>query len=58
MTALRTKVYLGGFILAPVLAIFALLTFFSFNMWVFLTFTLLFACGVVLGPAFLGGEES
>lgn len=57
MTALRTQVYLGGFILAPALAIFLLLAVFSFNMWLFLTFIMLFSIGVVLGPAFLGEAE-
>lgn len=54
MTAMRTKIYLGGFILAPALALLILLTLFSFNMWMFLTLLLLFSFGVVFGPFFLG----
>lgn len=56
MTAMRTKIYLGGFIAAPILALLILLTLFSFNMWIFLTLVLLFSFGVVFGPFFLEGK--
>lgn len=56
MTEMRTKIYLGGFLLMPALVVLVMLTLFSFNLYVFLTMVLLFSFGVVLGPPFLEGE--
>lgn len=57
MTETRSAIYVGGFIVVPALALLLMITFMDFHMWLLLTIFILFGSGVVIVPAFLGGEE-